>query len=40
MMDGTTEREIITFNIYFMAYLYKHIRTDTNEVFYIGIGED
>ena len=39
-MDGTMEREIITFNIYFMAYLYKHIRTDTNEVFYIGIGED
>jgi hypothetical protein len=23
-----------------MAYLYKHIRLDTNEVFYIGIGSD
>jgi hypothetical protein len=23
-----------------MAYVYKHIRTDTNEVFYIGIGSD
>jgi hypothetical protein len=23
-----------------MAYIYKHIRKDTNEVFYIGIGED
>jgi hypothetical protein len=23
-----------------MAYLYKHIRKDTNEVFYVGIGSD
>ena len=23
-----------------MAYIYKHIRNDTNEVFYIGIGSD
>jgi hypothetical protein len=23
-----------------MAYIYRHIRTDTNEVFYIGIGND
>lgn len=23
-----------------MAYVYKHIRNDTNEVFYIGIGDD
>jgi hypothetical protein len=23
-----------------MAYIYKHIRKDTNEVFYIGIGEN
>ena len=23
-----------------MAYIYKHIRLDTNEVFYIGIGSD
>jgi hypothetical protein len=25
---------------YFMAILYKHIRNDTNEVFYIGIGKE
>lgn len=23
-----------------MAYVYKHIRNDTNEIFYIGIGSD
>ena len=23
-----------------MAYLYRHIRLDNNEVFYIGIGSD
>ena len=23
-----------------MAYIYKHIRTDKNEVFYVGIGND
>jgi hypothetical protein len=23
-----------------MAYVYKHIRNDTNEIFYIGIGDD
>ena len=23
-----------------MAYLYRHIRLDTNEIFYIGIGSD
>jgi hypothetical protein len=23
-----------------MAYLYTHIRLDTNEVFYVGIGSD
>ena len=26
-------------HFYFMAYVYKHIRKDTNEVFYIGIGK-
>ena len=25
---------------FIMAYVYKHIRKDTNEVFYIGIGSD
>ena len=25
---------------YFMAYVYRHIRLDKNEVFYIGIGKD
>ncbi len=23
-----------------MAYVYKHIRLDTNEIFYIGIGNN
>ena len=23
-----------------MAYVYKHTRLDTNEIFYIGIGSD
>ena len=27
-------------HFYFMAIVYKHIRNDTNEVFYIGIGND
>lgn len=26
-------------HFYFMAYIYKHIRKDTNEVFYIGIAK-
>lgn len=26
-------------HFYFMAYVYKHIRKDTNQVFYIGIGK-
>lgn len=27
-------------HFYFMAVVYKHIRKDTNEVFYVGIGKD
>jgi hypothetical protein len=26
--------------LYIMSYIYKHIRPDTNEVFYIGVGVD
>ena len=27
-------------DFYFMAYVYRHVRLDTNQVFYIGIGSD
>jgi hypothetical protein len=26
--------------LYIMSYIYKHIRPDTNKVFYIGVGSD
>jgi hypothetical protein len=38
-----TGSQTVCYNLshfFFMAYIYKHIRKDTNEVFYIGIGSD
>ena len=38
--EEETEEEEETKYISTMAYVYKHIRLDTNEVFYVGIGSD
>lgn len=36
---GTTYRNIVSDSVYEQYYVYRHVRLDTNEVFYIGIGK-
>lgn len=37
--EGRSSEDFLD-HFYFMAYIYRHIRLDKNEVFYIGIGSD
>ena len=39
-MQTFRTKTILNLDIYIMAYVYKHIRLDTNQPFYIGIGAD